>query len=221
MDGLTELGTRYGTDKAVHGFCAFYDEQFGDESRSFEKIMEIGVHRGSSLYMWREYCPKAQIHGLDAVKTNIPATERITVYEGDQADRRDLQALLDAAGSNFDLIMDDGGHTMEQQQVSFGFLFPHVRPGGIYVIEDLHTSFMERIPLFKGGKMVVSYLTGVGPGVWTSCQMVEALARGEPARSDFMLPEERAYLDRYIESAALFDRDGNHQHMTSVIRKRN
>jgi len=220
LDVLTETGSRYKTDKIEHGFCSFYHHHLAARRDSIKKVLEIGVQRGASLLMWRDYFLKATVHGLDISPPQLPPLERIQLHTGDQSDRRSLQGLLDHTGSGFDLIVDDGGHTMRQQQVSFGFLFPHLRPGGIFIIEDLHTSFKDCIVILKGGRVVDSYATGVGDGVQTTYQIVEGLVKGQPVCSEYMLESERTYIDSHVEDAVLFDRDGDHEHITSVIHKR-
>src|SRR6185503_20962416 len=98
-----------------------------------------------------DYLPQATIHGLDVAEAPIPAWPSLRAHRGDQASRLHLNRLIERIGADFDLIVDDGGHTMEQQQVSLGFLFPQLRPGGLYVIEDLHTSFAQEIVWQKDG----------------------------------------------------------------------
>lgn len=107
--------------------------------------MEIGIGgRGTSLSMWKEYFPNAEVIGFE-YDTNSVSQARETghiVYEGDQALQQDLEHCNDKYGP-FDIIIDDGGHEMGQQQISFGHLFPLLSPGGLYIIEDLHTSLIH------------------------------------------------------------------------------
>ena len=70
-------------------------------------------------------------------------TKGATIYAGDQADKVFLQKFIDETGGDFDIIIDDGGHTMNQQQVSLETLWKIVKPGGMYFVEDLQTSFMQ------------------------------------------------------------------------------
>eukprot|EP01060_Flectonema_neradi_P007930 TRINITY_DN15646_c0_g1_i1.p1 TRINITY_DN15646_c0_g1~~TRINITY_DN15646_c0_g1_i1.p1 ORF type:complete len:327 (+),score=51.49 TRINITY_DN15646_c0_g1_i1:34-1014(+) len=65
------------------------------------------------------------------------------IYWGDQADRELLLAMTKNISQPLDVVVDDGGHTMNQQITSFETLFPFVKPGGLYFIEDLETSFMR------------------------------------------------------------------------------
>lgn len=110
--------------------------------RSDFRMLEIGISQGGSLDIWRRY------FGPDALIIGVDIDPRCRGYEdghtlvriGSQADPAFLQALA-AEFSDFDVILDDGGHTMEQQLTSFEMLYPTVRPGGIYMVEDCHTSY--------------------------------------------------------------------------------
>ena len=220
LDLLSRIGAQFGTDKVSHGFCTFYDRHLRTQRKRIAKVLEIGIFGGSSLYMWRDYFPNAVIHGIDVRPAKLDSVERITTYLGDQGDRAALQGVIESAGTDFDLIIDDGGHTMDQQQTSLGFLFPHVRPGGYYVVEDLHTSFMQRIELFDGGSAVDYYETGVGKCESTTYEIVQALSKGSPVRSEFMSEAERRYLTDRVQWVEIFDRNGDRQHMTCILKKR-
>lgn len=220
MDPLTSLGMRYGTDKVSHGFCFFYHYHLVEVREEIRKVLEIGIFRGSSIHMWREYFPGAVIHGFDQLHYSVQLPDRVCLHQGDQTDRASLRQLLDATGSEFDLIIDDGGHTMEQQQVSLGFLFPHVRPGGVYVVEDLHSSFLSEIYYSWDGQSSGHYTTGVESCLCTTYDLVQDLARKETIRSNYMTAGEIEYLTAHVESAEVFDRDRDRKHITSIIRKR-
>jgi hypothetical protein len=108
------------------------------------KLLEIGVYQGGSLQMWKSYFgPKAQIYGVD-VDPGCKALEeeQIRIFIGDQADREFLGALRAEIGP-VDIVIDDGGHRMEQQIATFEELYPWVSETGVYLVEDLHTSYWE------------------------------------------------------------------------------
>ena len=138
------------TDKGMHdhGFVEIYERFFFDLKDKPIKILEIGIYYGGSLNLWSNYFPQANVFGIDIHPKNEYDTDRIKTFVANQADRNQLKSFIDANGGDFDIIIDDGGHTMEQQQVSFGFLFPFIKPGGYYVIEDLHTSIVNQHPEF-------------------------------------------------------------------------
>lgn len=70
------------------------------------------------------------------------------MFNVDQENSTELIAFIETVGQDFDIIIDDGGHTMNQQITSFKILFPALKSGGIYVIEDLHTSYTYA-PLYE------------------------------------------------------------------------
>lgn len=220
MDPLTRLGTKYGSDKVDHGCCALYDRVLCAERERVVKMLGIGVLTGTSLRMWRDYFACASVHGLDIEPPQLQPEPRIVLHQGDQASRRSLNALLASSGTEFDLIVDDGGHTMEQQQVSIGFLFPLLRPGGLYIIEDLHTSFAQEVVWVRDGRRVSAYPTGVldgGPATW---QLVQALAAGGTLGSRYLSAPELTCLQREALGVELFDRDGDRAHLSCAIRRR-
>ncbi len=105
-------------------------------------MVEIGVFGGGSMRMWREYLgPDSHIYGVDI----DPACkqlegEGIDVLIGDQADRSFWERFL-ASDPTIDIVLDDGGHSAEQQTVTLECLLPRISPGGVYMCEDIHGSF--------------------------------------------------------------------------------
>jgi len=144
FDQLSVLADKYGTDKGpkIHNYTPFYNQHLCRIKESVKKILEIGILEGKSLKMWRDYFCNSVIHGLDIYK--MPNFgDRIRTHEANQSNRKALSDLINKIGSDFDVIIDDGGHENQQQQISFGFLFPFVKSGGFYIIEDLQYSFIE------------------------------------------------------------------------------
>ena len=105
-------------------------------------ILEIGIFKGGSLRMWKNYfSPDSLIVGIDI----NPACKKfekdnIKTYIGDQTDVNFLNSVIKDIGKP-DIIIDDGGHTSNQQIISFNYLFNHLNDQGIYLIEDTHTSY--------------------------------------------------------------------------------
>jgi hypothetical protein len=128
-------------DKWLH-YLAIYEHHFAQYRGKPLTFLEIGVFKGGSLEMWRQYLgTDASIWGVDidpaCSKYETPGT-RIRI--GSQADPAFLNKVVDEMGAP-DLILDDGSHIAEHQVASFNILFPRLKDGGLYVIEDLHTSF--------------------------------------------------------------------------------
>ena len=127
--------------KWLHYFD-IYERHFASFRNRDITFLEIGVFHGGSLQMWKQFFgPKARIIGIDInpiCKTY--EEEGISIEIGSQEDRAFLKYLSEKYGP-FDIVLDDGGHTMSQQIISFEELYPQVRRDGIYVCEDLHTSY--------------------------------------------------------------------------------
>jgi SAM-dependent methyltransferase len=128
-------------DKWMHYFEAYH--------RHFERfrgkrptIVEVGVFHGGSLQMWKHYFGEGtRIIGIDInprVKTLEEAGVEIII--GDQSDRNFWRRITNQLGS-VDIFIDDGGHTMAQQLITFEEMFLKIAPNGVYLCEDLHTSY--------------------------------------------------------------------------------
>jgi predicted O-methyltransferase YrrM len=154
---FSATAARYGTDKGrepilvapekVHSAKRYTDSYallFGPLRERAITLLEIGVAGGASLRMWEQLFPLARIVGIDVNPAcSRHASERSAVYIGDQSDAVFLGRVIEREGP-FDLVIDDGGHTMEQHAASLAALWGEVRPGGFYAIEDLHTAYDER-----------------------------------------------------------------------------
>lgn len=142
MDDLTRIGISTGTDKAYyHTFTRFYEPYFQPLRNQAITILEIGIYEGASLRMLQSYFPHAEIHAIDVNPTSIRKYgDRIHTYLCSQTDGAKLKSLF--GDMKFDIIIDDGSHVTSHQQFSLGMLFPLVKPGGIYICEDIHTSFV-------------------------------------------------------------------------------
>jgi hypothetical protein len=106
------------------------------------RVLEIGVFRGGGLDLLRHYLgPEARIVGLDIDPAAVLAAgDGSSVEVGDQEDAEFLQRTTDLHGP-WDVVIDDGGHTMRQQITSAETLFPLLNEGGVYMVEDCHTSY--------------------------------------------------------------------------------
>ncbi|TWI80343.1 methyltransferase family protein [Lacibacter cauensis] len=123
-------------------YFEIYERYFSRYRNKEIVILEIGVANGGSLQMWRSYFgPKAKIYGVDIdPRCKELEEENIEIFIGSQSDRkflRDLKSKL----PQVDILIDDGGHSMQQQIVTFEELFDIVKPDGVYLCEDLHTSY--------------------------------------------------------------------------------
>ena len=121
-----------------------YEHFFGPYRNKPITFLEIGVLGGGSLFMWREYFgPQARIIGVD-LNPNAKKWEAhgFEIFTGSQSDPDFWRLLIDKVGP-IDVVLDDGGHTYDQQTVTVESLFDAMRDGGLIVVEDTHTSYME------------------------------------------------------------------------------
>lgn len=110
-------------------------------------LLEIGVHTGGSMRLWRERFPASRIIGLDHDISQSGPIEGVELREGDQGNPETLQGLIAEFGG-FDVVIDDGSHVWSDQLASLYALWPHTRC--IYAIEDIETSYPGLIPYDVG-----------------------------------------------------------------------
>lgn len=171
ITALHNLGMRHRTDKATyHHYCDFYEEHL---PRDVTRLLEIGVMDGASLRMWRDYYPGAAIVGIDILPRK--PVRGCVVMQGDAT--RGMDAVRAEVYGPFDVIVDDGSHMTLDQQVSLGLLWGGVNPGGCYVVEDLHTSFMPNY--VNSAYNTVEVLRSVEPGdpEWPGIAAIEWYSR--------------------------------------------
>jgi hypothetical protein len=148
---LDEIAIKYGTDKSSlnHNYTKLYDGLLSGIRHLPIKLLEIGVENGCSVKMWEEYFPNGEIYGVDVTETcSQYATDRIKIFIGNQCDGEFLESIVAEAGGSFDVIIDDGGHWMHQQIGTLNILWPHVKRKGLYIVEDLETSYASE---YDGG----------------------------------------------------------------------
>lgn len=138
-----DLG-KYNTDKVANRYLEKYDPVFEPFVEREVRLLELGVHRGGSLLLWRDYFPKGEVVGIDVrVRVDLSGEKRISVFEGRQDDRAFLSRVAEqSAPGGFDIIIDDASHVGSLTKTAFWHLFDnHLKSGGIYVIEDWGTGY--------------------------------------------------------------------------------
>lgn len=147
---FNSISIKHGTDKGsespsgAHHYSAFYDRWFSPIKNQVTSICEIGVWNGCSLKAFEEYFPNANMVGLDIEDKTYLDSDRIKTFILDQGSKNHLDEfvkLCNRSNLQFDFILDDGSHNISHQQLTFGKLFSLVKPGGMYIIEDLGTSY--------------------------------------------------------------------------------
>jgi hypothetical protein len=161
---LTDLANKHGTDKGTagpsegwgaHNYTDVYEPYFEQLRQKPISILEVGLgvtgekwptriahgknaEGGASLKTWYEYFPNAKIYGADINAAPYLDNDRIKTFVVDQGNVEDLQAFAKAVDhTEFDIIIDDGSHRADHQQITLGFLFKMLKSGGLYFVEDL------------------------------------------------------------------------------------
>ena len=170
---LTNIGIKYQSDKAWwHKYTHVYSKLFeylGYARDSKITLLELGFSHGSSHLMWREYFPNATIIAIDIkpwkwyqdreksqgtiedrlqdiINTNFDKlfNKNFQLFVGDQKDLELLKKICDTFGK-FDVILDDASHRNLETKASFDYLFPYLKDGSPYIIEDLHSTFLKDV----------------------------------------------------------------------------
>ncbi len=144
------LARKYKTDKiGSHNYIPHYITHLKKFRYKRINLLEIGVggyedpySGGNSLRMWKKYFPFGKIFGLDIYEKYSLQEKRIKIFIGSQTDKDFLNNVCDKIGQ-IDIIIDDGSHINIHVIETFNILFPKLRDGGIYVIEDTQTSYWE------------------------------------------------------------------------------
>jgi len=149
MNKLKPIAARTKARK-LDNYIDEYWRLFGSIRHEIKNVLEIGVAQGFALAMWKEFFPNAMFYGLDKKPhlKEMHECERVEMFTGSQGDPAILNKIK-KLGCIFDIIFDDGSHQVKHQIFTANQLFPLVKPGGVYIIEDLHTSYMPGY----GGKM--------------------------------------------------------------------
>lgn len=171
---LDELAIRYDTDKSskFHGYAHIYDSFFSAIREEQLLILEIGVLNGSSLWMWLDYFQRSIVIGID-IEPKTLGHPRFMFVQGDQGSNDFWNNFKTRVGA-FDIIIDDGVHQAGPQLTSFHALFlSHLKPGGMYIIEDIHTAYPRQTPneLIIFLRELQDHLQWNGKSSWASVHM--------------------------------------------------
>lgn len=129
-------------------YLPIYQRYLADITAPAPVILELGVHRGDSLEMLADYFPAALVLGVDANDMDLAfSTPRIKAYQGLQDDPAlHARILAENKITAYDLIIDDCAHIGSLAATSFQILFPKLKPGGLYIIEDWGAGYWPKWP---------------------------------------------------------------------------
>lgn len=214
---LEHIANFYETDKrnSDHNYTEFYHQYFDKLKDEKLVVAEIGILRhparpyeGASLLLWRDYFINSEIHGIDIIDHTHMADERLIIHIADQGDRTQLDTVFNKIGLT-DIIIEDGSHFMHHQQISLACLFKHLKSGGIFVIEDLHTSHPKEP--FQPSQFRLSDTDT------RTLDMLYKFIETSKMESMFMTPEECKYLQDNIASCNVHK--GNESEICFLIKK--
>lgn len=157
MTELVRIFEKYSLDKLYHKYENLYYDIL--KTIDIKNLLEIGIgtidetkasnmHHyktnsastytfGNSLRAWRDYLPDANIYGIDIDENTMFEEERIKTFCSSSMDKDKMDSILSGLGT-FDLIIDDGLHTLEANLTTLEITFPYLKEGGYYVIEDIN-----------------------------------------------------------------------------------
>ena len=213
---LVEMCEYHATDKEYeHNYISnYYEDTFQPIKESVQAFCEIGCGYKcelASAKLWREYFTNSKIiicePNLREIKEN-----KIQLFKLDQSNEESINEFCESQES-FDIILDDGSHKMKDQQVTFAKMFKKLKPGGVYIIEDLHTSIEAKMPekaAFNWGD----------PNKTTTLEMLENLEKTGEVISDYMSNEDKIYIEKNIDTCRVLKKLNSNWSITSVINKK-
>jgi demethylmacrocin O-methyltransferase len=155
MIDLTQLANEIGTDKGnihgeAHNYTQVYQKYFEPFQPNPVKLLEIGIydHRfpGASVKLWTSFFSNLELIGFEINPEAKKLEQNNTkIFIGDQGNVDHLNECIETYGGDYDIIIDDGIHKFEQIKVSFETLYPYLKKGGLYVIEDIHANDSREI----------------------------------------------------------------------------
>lgn len=172
---LDQLALVAGTDKssAFHNYTKVYADFFGPIRNDPLVFLEIGIYKGNSVKLWESYFPNATLYFIDNTPSYIEYFSKRSHYHFmDQTDWYTLHAFAKSVGGEFDVILDDAGHSMVGQIGSFQTFFQYLKSGGLYIIEDLHSSYWQQ---YGGGGTIQNPKSGPGTCVFYLQSLVDEL----------------------------------------------
>lgn len=157
MKTLDDIAIACQTDRASvftrtyakpHDYARHYDKLFTPLRDQPVKLLEIGVGGGEGVRMWLEYFENSRVFGVDIAHDTNPwdtvgskAHSRYSFANGDQTDPEFWSRFIRLLGGDWDIIIDDGLHSNIAVIATFNALWPHVKPGGFYAVEDLNVAY--------------------------------------------------------------------------------
>jgi hypothetical protein len=129
-----------------HGYHRFYDTFLSGLRNNSPRVLEIGVEDAKSIELWQQYFVNPELTVIDILDKPVP--EGVRFIRCDQSSTTELTGLTRHFDSPFDFIIDDGSHVPHHQLLTLRILWDSLAPGGIYIVEDIETSYWGKSSLF-------------------------------------------------------------------------
>src|SRR6478609_10572503 len=153
MGELNELALKYGTDKNsnYHDYCNIYESYLKEYRTANITLIELGVggyefpeRGGESLRTWYDYLTNAKLIGVDIFQKEGIINDRTEFWQGSQTDKHLLKTIIVREWEKERrVVIDDASHHSGRTIESFRIIFPMLKSGDLYFIEDVHTSYYE------------------------------------------------------------------------------
>ena len=130
-----------------HGYHRFYPWFLNHLRDQNINLLEIGIDKTESLKLWKNYFGSVNLHGIDIDDKEFHDAE-VTLHKIDQSNSIQLDKFVATIGIKFDVILDDGSHVPEHQMLTISKFWELLKPGGIYIIEDIETSYWKKSALY-------------------------------------------------------------------------
>jgi hypothetical protein len=157
MEDISVLFNKYGSDKDINGYSALYHTLFDKIRQDKLNVLEIGIGTmipgapssmvgysqshykpGGSLRAWRDYFVNSRIIGVDIQPDTQFSDDRIETHLCNSTKAEEVKQLMDTLNTEFDIIIDDGCHDGGSQTNTLRNMYPYLKKGGIYIIEDIY-----------------------------------------------------------------------------------
>lgn len=144
MTHLKQLVDNNTTDKdTVHSYLDLYQTLLEKKKDTATHILEVGIHQGGSIKLWRDFFPHATVHGMDINTTFIPPSlfhnDRVILHITNAYDDAWFHTTFLAPGLRFDMMLDDGPHTLQSMQQFIRLYSQIMKPDGILIVEDVQS----------------------------------------------------------------------------------
>lgn len=211
MTSLFEVAKYFRTDKERHGYLPIYQDLLTPFLGQAVSICEIGVLHGGSIQMWAKWAPRWKVVGVERKVQwrPDPSLERIHLIEGNVNDQETIRKIVDHGP--YVAIIDDASHLSRDHLNAFSALWPHVSPGGWYILEDLHTLWMARYtPL--GSPTILDMLCDRFQAILTGQDEIKEVRLIGNSQADGFMALRKASCSKSRPILALARKDGQHVH---------